>query len=413
MADESDNRVLPNIELEDRLVSKNDMEMVQCCICLGILQNSRQCKSGHLFCLDCIKPIALGVNRGKRSCPQCRIEINLDQLNCSLLAENMTKDLKIYCINHFHKENILVGELLCDEIIKIGDLESDIHQLSCKFNRYKCPNGGCDHTFLKPELEDHLEECKFRIVSCQYCQQEFKLSNMVFHEQFWCPEMNEQCQYGCRQTYIRKKKEDHLAECPNQKVECPFGKAQCSFIGMRKDMNDHINESISTHISGMNQSFNQKLKLLTDENIKLSLELKDTNESIKHLIEQNKAKGWHSYEWTINKDLIYSNDRVFPFSWKSPVFIINETPFQIHLINYELSLHAIGLRATDTELKYKFQIQIPGTYCCLTGNEKGTEFINYIKLKNSQMSGLFIKKEFLDKGIIIIKFRCKIANNGF
>src|SRR5689334_20102731 len=54
--------------LETLIVDGESAEELMCNICLEVLENPRQCRNGHLFCMECITP-ALALTP---ECPICR-----------------------------------------------------------------------------------------------------------------------------------------------------------------------------------------------------------------------------------------------------------------------------------------------------------------------------------------------------
>ena len=65
---------------------------LECAICTDTLNNPRQCRLAHAFCLYCITT-ALQVNP---TCPSCREPLTMDQLSLSGKRE-IVEELQAYC----------------------------------------------------------------------------------------------------------------------------------------------------------------------------------------------------------------------------------------------------------------------------------------------------------------------------
>src|SRR3989338_4043048 len=88
---------------EHLLVHEDLASDLECAICLSLLQHPRQCKNGHLFCLECLtKCLAT-----KPECPQCRASLTLSDLGRSLFVEQTLRNLHVFCKFRYFIPSIL------------------------------------------------------------------------------------------------------------------------------------------------------------------------------------------------------------------------------------------------------------------------------------------------------------------
>ncbi len=167
----------------DLICIKSNMSTIHdefsCPICLNLLFNPKYCsKCEQMFCEDCVTK-SLEKNK---SCPHCR--------------------------------NIFV--------------ESKIpRQLTTLLNSVLilCPNN-CRTKMSYSDLQDHLLRCQFTQlkIKCNFCQEEIpdtmKLSRAKIH-QTECGDVMIPCdQVGCKSTFKRKLKNNHLEYCDYVIVKC-------------------------------------------------------------------------------------------------------------------------------------------------------------------------------------------------
>jgi hypothetical protein len=94
---------------------KTPPNYLQCGICLEVLNNPKQCMSGHIFCLFCL---TRSLERNKH-CPVCKTFLKIESASSSLLARNLVFDLVAKCN---------CGDLTCEWQGPLSDIES--HKLA-------------------------------------------------------------------------------------------------------------------------------------------------------------------------------------------------------------------------------------------------------------------------------------------
>jgi hypothetical protein len=82
------------IPIESLIVDQESAKELQCGICLQLLNKPRQCKNGHLFCLNCISQCL----EKSHECPSCRCSLKMEELARSLFVEK--RILKLYTNIH-------------------------------------------------------------------------------------------------------------------------------------------------------------------------------------------------------------------------------------------------------------------------------------------------------------------------
>ena len=78
-----------------------------------------------------------------------------------------------------------------------------------------------------------MENCKFEIAECHQCNTEMKRIDLNNHEENYCPERPQRCQYcGLRSTY-KVINRGHYDSCPSYPIHCPN---KCVKTMPRKDI---------------------------------------------------------------------------------------------------------------------------------------------------------------------------------
>ncbi|KAM9957239.1 hypothetical protein ACTFIW_008980 [Dictyostelium discoideum] len=130
-----------------------------------------QCKSGHFACQECWETLL----KIKQECMICKSKVNStnDLSRCLLIEQDFAKK-ECYCVYSFTNEILNdrgVGKKFKRELIK--DEENgylDNHIQNCKFKFVKCPNEGCDKIFRLNSFSEHVNECTFKLDTCEYCK---------------------------------------------------------------------------------------------------------------------------------------------------------------------------------------------------------------------------------------------------
>jgi len=220
-----------------------------CPICLQILRDPFQATCcGKCFCQSCIKR----VQAERKSCPTC------NQDNFGVFSDKRMK------------------QSLC------------AFQIRCTYQ-----NSGCEwtgelgeldrHLNLYPELGKQLNGCEFAAVACTHCCEHFQRRCVHAHENESCPRRPFICEYcedygaeyedvvknhwpvceyypvpcpnKCGVSLERQNMKTHVnTVCPLTVVNCDFYYAGCEVKLVRKDMPNHLVDSLAAHVSLLVQS---------------------------------------------------------------------------------------------------------------------------------------------------------------
>ena len=227
----------------------------ECPVCLQILKEPCliSCHCGHKFCRECIE----AVQRDNKPCPRCNFH------NFTFMRdhgfERSLKELEVWCS---HKKE---G---CKWKGKLGKLEEHLNQdpspenkqNGCKFKAVECVHK-CGESFQRRHIATHQnEQCKKRPYSCKYCRDytsTFEDVTEIHYPQ--CGKYPVACPNNCDVSKMeRQDLESHVKDkCPLALVDCPFHYAGCETQLPRKDMPEHMKETV-THLTLL-ATTNQKL----------------------------------------------------------------------------------------------------------------------------------------------------------
>ena len=178
--------------------SSEKLEDLECCICLNICNDPKQCPNGHMFCKECIE----NALASQPKCPTCRVDLNRDKLGASLYAKKQINALRVRCpIPHVREDDT------CPWTGKVEELPS--HMDTCEYQNVKCTNDYCNAYIIRKDVFEHLSTCPYQLVECGLCEQ----------------------------MYVRRDKESHDEECEGKLEACPND--GCGTICVSKDLAAH------------------------------------------------------------------------------------------------------------------------------------------------------------------------------
>ena len=217
----------------------------ECPVCLLILKEPCLISCcGHKFCRVCVER----VKKDKKPCPLCS-EPDFSFMQERSL-ERFLKGLQVWC--SYKKDG-------CEWEGKLGELEQHLNQSpspenrlnGCQFVAVECTHE-CGEWFQRHHITSHeTEQCKKRPYSCDYCrdyQSTFEEVTEIHYLQ--CSKYPVACPNECRvYKFERQELESHLRDqCPLTLVDCPFHYAGCQTQLPRKDMPEHMRETV-THLT--------------------------------------------------------------------------------------------------------------------------------------------------------------------
>ena len=147
------------------------MDSFCCKICFEVLHDPVQCQSNeHYFCRKCITQHL----ENSETCPLC-----LDQLTLEILRPPSRIILEI--VSQLKKPRCRHVSRGCTENVEVEDVL--LHEQTCGYAPVVCLNEGCKETVNRRNQESHeSEECKFRRVTCESCDEELVYIDYERHQ---------------------------------------------------------------------------------------------------------------------------------------------------------------------------------------------------------------------------------------
>ena len=222
----------------------------ECPICLQILKEPCviDCPCGQKLCRECIERI----EEAGKPCPLCNKTDFTFIRDYGL--ERYIKSCDVWCSKK--KDG-------CEWRGKLGEFEQHLNrnpspenQLNrCQFVEVECKHkcgGWFQRGFQRRYIATHQEEkCLQRPYSCEHCNEydsTFKDVTDIHYAE--CPKYPVTCPNECRHDPFEQQEiEDHLEDdCPFTKVSCPLHYTGCEVELPRKDMPEHMKDTV-THLT--------------------------------------------------------------------------------------------------------------------------------------------------------------------
>ena len=277
----------------DFVVPPPEAFQTECPVCLLVLKEPCLISCcGHKFCQKCIE----GVKKDDKPCPLCGEQEFTFMRERGL--ERFLKGLAVFC--SYTKES-------CEWRGELGKLEEHLNRNSslenqlngCEFVAVKCMYYDCGEWFQRRHIAAHQsEQCKKRPYSCKYCQDYAATFDDVTEIHYpQCGKYPIACPNGCDVDKMERQcLEDHLKDkCPLTVVDCPFHYAGCETQLPRKDMNEHIKETVThvTLLAAVTQRLsieNQKLTTVMQTLVKENQELRESATAVTASLQELNTK---------------------------------------------------------------------------------------------------------------------------
>ena len=223
---------------------------LECIICKNLAYNPHQSKCcGHTMCYDCAH------RWGKRNdyCPQCGgppLEIAVDTR-----TKRHISNLTVYC-THYRSG--------CEWKGSFNTVRDHLSE-DCPYEDVECGNDGCTERLQRWYLAEHMDrECSMRIVKCPCCIDDGLLYHELVNAHYKeCPGWPMRCPHHCSTEVklTRWNLQDHLDNiCPEQVISCPFAEGGCPVWVKRKNMANHMRQSVAEHMTAVMMSDYMRLK---------------------------------------------------------------------------------------------------------------------------------------------------------
>ena len=223
-----------------------DAFQTECPVCLQIPKEPCliSCKCGKEFCRECIERI----KQDNKPCPLCnKSEFTFLRHHGS---ERYLNAQEIFCSRKNDG---------CEWKGKLKEYEQHLNESpapdnqldGCQFVEVECKHE-CGEWYQRRYIATHQDqECLERPYSCEHCNEYDSTFNEVTDIHYAeCPKYPVTCPSECRRDpFERQEIEDHLKDdCPLAKVSCPLHYASCEVELPRKDMPEHMKDTV-THLT--------------------------------------------------------------------------------------------------------------------------------------------------------------------
>ena len=333
----------------------------KCPVCLLILKEPCLISCcGHKFCRECIER----VKKDDKPCPLCG-EQDFTFLRERGL-ERFLKGSEVWC--SYKEEG-------CEWSGELGKLEEHLNQdpgaspesqlNGCEFVEVECMCK-CGEWFQRRHITSHQnEQCKKRPYSCDYCRDYASTFEDVIGVHYpECGKYPVACPNDCDVYKMeRQDLEGHLRDkCPLTLVDCPFHYAGCETQLPRKDMPEHMKDTV-THLMLLaivtqrlvkeNQELKQRVSEREDESrksmeaVQVSLQkLMEENQELKQSTAnaENKIRAHKEEEQQLRLDLqqlINTSERLLEVPVKYTEEEVFSPAFYTHPHGYRMCVNVV------------------------------------------------------------------------
>ncbi|KAI6647192.1 hypothetical protein LOD99_12189 [Oopsacas minuta] len=155
---------------------------------------------------------------------------------CKNLLEQAEPNGQVRKIVHSLKSSCPLYKRGCEGIGKLGKAEK--HLNICEYVYEQCKLG-CEIVLPRHELQIHMREhCVKREITCEYCDQYFKVCDMGYHMN-QCDKMQRTRELGCDTVMCHEIMAQHLENSCRVEEECKLG---CGRVLPRNELKIHISE---------------------------------------------------------------------------------------------------------------------------------------------------------------------------
>lgn len=299
-----------------------------CQICQLPLKQAILTRCGHRFCKECLDEYFR--RKQEPECPCDREKLDKDK---DIFPDKATeRRIRSYIVKCPCAGCQWTGEL-CD---------IEAHEENCPHKIIECPSHNCDTKLARGSVDKHLRtSCRWRIVHCPYCSQSHPKSEENLHNEV-CPMYPITC--ACRKVIPRLQMPDHLeAECILTQLSCPYLELGCNTKVERRDMQRHLRDQTSSHLSLACKKLVDLHKEFDDQKTKFTKQIDDLKKDNESLVLKLAAQ---------EKEVLVKTNVVSPtFVWKISPFSemlrqaklgrnnkIDSSPFYTAPYGYKLKL---------------------------------------------------------------------------
>ncbi|KAI7900793.1 uncharacterized protein BX663DRAFT_516548 [Cokeromyces recurvatus] len=260
-----------------RFVDKVNDNLI-CCICQNPFIEPVISCCGHIFCKKCI----FQAIEASPICPIDRSTLSKDDFEpAAKIIYNMVNELLVYCPHQ---------EQGCPYIGQRQFIESHLKH-DCEYIMAPCKLEECKELLLRKDLQNHVENCKYRIIECNMCKKKFCTYELENHYKL-CPAEIITCPY-CKTSHPRSEHIFHLKDCPQFILSCPHAEFGCVWTDERQHLKDHLShcpyESIKHYLYKQQQTekaLRNELQQCYKENESLKSQQHEIQQNIESLSHQ-------------------------------------------------------------------------------------------------------------------------------
>ena len=215
---------------------------------------------GHNFCKACVAKV-----ENDEGCPIATCDENESTFTTfpNKLSNREIKKLLIWCTNDEK------GCGWCDELFNLED-----HLQECEFEEIECLQN-CGMMIERPKMDDHLKnECPCRQTVCEYCYVSGEHHMITGQHRNECLKMPSPCPNECGlENLLRDELEEHLCNCPLQKVQCQYHNIGCEAQILIGTQDEHDEVCMKEHF----QMMRNELAYTKEEILDLKLQIGERN----------------------------------------------------------------------------------------------------------------------------------------
>jgi hypothetical protein len=149
----------------------------------------------------------------------------------------------------------------------MGALESRQRHLDndCEYAVVKCSHEGCSHKVQRRYLGQHLKDCDYLEVPCDYCGECVVIVDMDEHL-IDCDSVPVPCPNRCKDVLVRGNLTQHEQVCSKAIVPCPFATMGCDHGHItRETLSSHMEEFQQRHVTVMGQTLLAQQRLISTQ----------------------------------------------------------------------------------------------------------------------------------------------------
>lgn len=254
-----------------------------CPLCLHLMKDAQQLACGHGMCQICLEKLFLKSQNSQVNCPVCRTEIEQDKVVSAQLLDYVIRTVQVICPNK---------EMGCGWNGEINDVQDHLNKY-CQYAPVSCLFEQCTEEILRHDLKQHLDVCMYRTVLCCHCDTECVYSELKEHYEV-CDLMSLRCLNECEVGLLQRNKiEDHLEYCLLRIISCPFSNVGCNVTVIRKESERHALEAVQDHLQlilKQNIWINTRFAEVTEELKVTKTQLVSVTSELDKIKMENKAK---------------------------------------------------------------------------------------------------------------------------